>query len=235
MLGVPGDERDSASATCLSRVPDAAAAHRECLATRGQYARCGRFAAADRAGRRRRVTHLGVTVSPLRDEHAAHGAICLFYRPHEQTSELEEQLRLKEAWRAWASSTAGIAHEFRNGLATIHGYAGCFAADRSRLPHAYVDGIRQETEALGQRGDELPELREARAGWSSRRSTSRRSSDARGRRARGRAARRTGTVDVRDEFGARSKATRCCCVRCSATCSQRGRGLRDAGRGAADR
>ena len=47
--------------------------------------------------------------------------------------------------------TAGIAHEFRNGLATIHGYARLL--DLERLPpefQQYVQGIRDETEALGQ-------------------------------------------------------------------------------------
>ena len=37
--------------------------------------------------------------------------------------ELEEQLRLKEALAGVGELTAGLAHEFRNGLATIHGYA----------------------------------------------------------------------------------------------------------------
>ena len=47
--------------------------------------------------------------------------------------------------------TAGIAHEFRNGLATIHGYARLL--DLEQLPpefQQYVQGIRDETEALGQ-------------------------------------------------------------------------------------
>jgi len=47
--------------------------------------------------------------------------------------------------------TAGIAHEFRNGLATIHGYGKLI--DLSALPETYrpyVEGIRAETESLGQ-------------------------------------------------------------------------------------
>ncbi len=47
--------------------------------------------------------------------------------------------------------TAGIAHEFRNGLATIHGYSKLF--DLNALPpsyRAYVEGIRAETESLSQ-------------------------------------------------------------------------------------
>ena len=47
--------------------------------------------------------------------------------------------------------TAGIAHEFRNGLATIHGYSKLF--DLHALPPSYrpyVEGIRAETESLSQ-------------------------------------------------------------------------------------
>jgi two-component system sensor histidine kinase PilS (NtrC family) len=46
--------------------------------------------------------------------------------------------------------TAGLAHEFRNGLATIHGYSRLLRPEA--LPETYrpyVDGIRQESEALG--------------------------------------------------------------------------------------
>ena len=69
------------------------------------------------------ATHLGVTVSPIRDAGgAAHGAICLFSDLSEVV-ELEEQLRLKDSLARLGELTAGIAHEVRNGLATIHGYA----------------------------------------------------------------------------------------------------------------
>jgi signal transduction histidine kinase len=47
--------------------------------------------------------------------------------------------------------TAGIAHEFRNGLATIHGYGKLL--DLNVLPanyRPYVQGIRAETESLGE-------------------------------------------------------------------------------------
>src|SRR5262249_39533160 len=47
--------------------------------------------------------------------------------------------------------TAGIAHEFRNGLATIHGYSRLIDLDALPPAHRqYVQGIRAETEALGQ-------------------------------------------------------------------------------------
>jgi signal transduction histidine kinase len=47
--------------------------------------------------------------------------------------------------------TAGIAHEFRNGLATIHGYSKLF--DLNALPdhyRQYVSGIRAEAQSLGE-------------------------------------------------------------------------------------
>jgi signal transduction histidine kinase len=46
--------------------------------------------------------------------------------------------------------TAGIAHEFRNGLATIHGYSRLMDPDSLPDPYrVYVEGIRQETDTLG--------------------------------------------------------------------------------------
>jgi signal transduction histidine kinase len=97
------------------------------------------------------VSHLGVTVSPLTGEAGQlHGAICLF-TDLTAVRDLEEQLRLKNSLAAVGELTAGIAHEFRNGLATIHGYGRLL--DLDALPEtdrAYVLGIRAETEALGQ-------------------------------------------------------------------------------------
>ncbi len=97
------------------------------------------------------VSHLGVTVSPLLDDrHSLHGVICLF-TDLTAVKELEEQLRLKESLAAVGELTAGIAHEFRNGLATIQGYSKLF--DLQALPDGYrryVEGIRAETESLSQ-------------------------------------------------------------------------------------
>lgn len=97
------------------------------------------------------AVHLGVSVSPIRDgEGRAQGAICLF-TDLSAVVELEEQLRLKDSLARLGELTAGIAHEFRNGLATIHGYSRLL--DLDRLPAdftPYVQGIRDETESLRQ-------------------------------------------------------------------------------------
>jgi signal transduction histidine kinase len=119
----------------------------ECLASRAPIQRRTVRLPEGRPG----ASHLGVTVSPLFDDHGTlHGAICLF-SDLTTVSQLEEQLRLKESLATVGELTAGIAHEFRNGLATIHGYGKLL--DLNALPPAYrpyVEGIRAETAALGQ-------------------------------------------------------------------------------------
>ena len=97
------------------------------------------------------VTHLGVTVSPLVDESGSPGGVICLFTDLSKVVDLEEQLRLKDTLARLGELTAGLAHEFRNGLATIHGYARLI--DPESLPpnqRPYVQGLRQETDALGQ-------------------------------------------------------------------------------------
>ena len=97
-----------------------------------------------------KATHLGVTVSPLAEAADPPGVICLF-ADLTDVVELEEQLRVKETLAKLGELTAGIAHEFRNGLATIHGYSRLL--DPQAVPaqyRPYIEGIRQEADALGQ-------------------------------------------------------------------------------------
>jgi signal transduction histidine kinase len=117
----------------------------ECFRTRGAILRRSVTLPEPGTG----VSHMGVTVSPMVDERGElHGAICLF-TDLTAVKQLEEQLRLKESLATVGELTAGIAHEFRNGLATIHGYSKLF--DLSTLPDnykQYVSGIRAEAESL---------------------------------------------------------------------------------------
>jgi len=146
LLGMPEADWSGDVGDVLLGVPPLAAVIQECLDT-GQALR-RRTLRIDTNPER--PTHLGVTVSPIRDAHGnPRGAICLF-GDLTDIVELEEQLRLKDSLAQVGELTAGIAHEFRNGLATIHGYARLL--DLDRLPpdtHAFVKGIRDETDALG--------------------------------------------------------------------------------------
>lgn len=145
LLGMPdADSHDDVRHVLFGAAAPLARVVEECLST-GQPIRRRQVsvgAVGDRA------THLGVSVSPIGDG-AVHGAICLF-SDLTDVVELEEQLRLKDGLAQVGELTAGIAHEFRNGLATIHGYARLL--DLERLPgdlRPYVQGIRDETELLG--------------------------------------------------------------------------------------
>lgn len=93
---------------------------------------------------------LDVSVSPLfAKDGLFEGAICLL-TDLSAVYELEAQLRLKDGLARLGELAAGIAHEFRNGLATIHGYSRLMPLDR--LPddlHPHILGIQQETTALG--------------------------------------------------------------------------------------
>ena len=137
----PDDHRRMLGEPALSEVID------ECLSAKVPISRRAVRLPEARHG----ATHLGVTVSPLFDNNAdLHGVICLF-TDLTAVKALEEQLRLKESLATVGELTAGIAHEFRNGLATIHGYSKLM--DLNSLPpnyRSYVEGIRAEAESLGQ-------------------------------------------------------------------------------------
>ena len=144
MLGAPGDVVGRDYRAFLADVPELQALIARCLATAAPVPR--RRIPCSRGD----VTQLAATVSPLSAaDGSSQGAICLF-SDLTQMLELEDQLRLKEALARVGELTAGIAHEFRNGLATIHGYSRLIRPeDLPATYRPYVAGIRQETEALG--------------------------------------------------------------------------------------
>ena len=147
MLGITAAVGGSPIAALSPAAAPLAAVINECLTTGESIVR--RTVEVPHASE---VTHLGVTATKLgqTEGDAAGGVICLF-SDLTAVIELEEQLRLKETLARLGELTAGIAHEFRNGLATIHGYGKLI--DPAALPaqyKPYIEGIRQETDALGQ-------------------------------------------------------------------------------------
>lgn len=72
---------------------------------------------------------LGVTISPIRrGTEKITGAICLLTDLTELAA-LQQQIQLKENLAALGELSAGIAHEFKNALATISGYAQMISAE----------------------------------------------------------------------------------------------------------
>jgi PAS domain S-box-containing protein len=75
--------------------------------------------------------HLGVTISPIRrGVGKINGAICLMMDLTELAT-LQQHLQLKENLAALGELSAGIAHEFKNALATISGYAQMIRSETS--------------------------------------------------------------------------------------------------------
>src|SRR6266568_37369 len=94
---------------------------------------------------------LGMSLSPFPGSaNEIEGAVCLLTNLTE-TRRLQEQVRLKEHLAALGAMSAGIAHEFKNSLATISGYAQ-FLRDESLPPeqHGYAEKIVGEIRSLNQ-------------------------------------------------------------------------------------
>jgi PAS domain S-box-containing protein len=71
-----------------------------------------------------RMRRLGATVAPI-DLETTRGALCLITDITEVT-QLREQVALKRNLESLGEMSAGLAHEFKNSLATLHGYAQLF-------------------------------------------------------------------------------------------------------------
>jgi PAS domain S-box-containing protein len=90
--------------------------------------------------------HLGVTISPIRrGEGKISGAICLLTDLTELAA-LQQRMQLKENLAALGELSAGIAHEFKNALATISGYAQMIQSETPEGEASeYADRILKQT------------------------------------------------------------------------------------------
>jgi two-component system, NtrC family, sensor histidine kinase HydH len=92
---------------------------------------------------------LGVTISPIRrGGEKVSGAICLLSDLTELAA-LQEQIELKKHLAALGELSAGIAHEFKNALATISGYAQMIRAE-AREPELsdHAERILDQTRSI---------------------------------------------------------------------------------------
>ncbi len=94
---------------------------------------------------------LGVTISPVRGaapDDAVSAAACLISDLTEITA-LARQARLKENLAAMGEMAAGIAHEFKNSLATISGYGQMLSSESDpQLTREFAKKITAETAEL---------------------------------------------------------------------------------------
>jgi PAS domain S-box-containing protein len=91
---------------------------------------------------------LGLTISPVQDKVAALlGTACLISDLTEM-SKMAQQVRLQENMASLGEMSAGIAHEFKNSLATISGYSQMLAAETDPETREFAQKIALETNNL---------------------------------------------------------------------------------------
>ena len=120
ILGLDGACEGEDFRALLEGAPELAELVGRCLRT-GELYRREEVSACVTSGRARR---LGVTVAPIEPTPAggARGVLCMLTDITEVT-ELREALARKRNLESLGEMSAGLAHEFKNALATLHGYA----------------------------------------------------------------------------------------------------------------
>ena len=92
---------------------------------------------------------IGINLSPITNPQGqVEGAICLLSDLTEIV-ELQNQIKLKENFAALGEMSASIAHEFKNSIATIVGYAQLSKTETDvNTLHNYAGEIHKESQAL---------------------------------------------------------------------------------------
>ena len=98
-----------------------------------------------------KAKRLGATVAPIDPaESGARGALCLLTDITEVTR-LREQVALKRNLESLGEMSAGLAHEFKNAMAALHGYAQFLQSiDHDQRGKAAAEGLLQEVRSLSE-------------------------------------------------------------------------------------
>jgi signal transduction histidine kinase len=117
LLGTEGEGLGQPVKVLLSNIPQLAEMVEDCLQSGMLYRR--EEIETDETMPRR----LGATVAPieLTSDRGPRGALCLLTDITEVT-QLREQVALKKNLESLGEMSAGLAHEFKNAIATLHGY-----------------------------------------------------------------------------------------------------------------
>lgn len=98
------------------------------------------------------ITRLGATVAPIdfASESGSRGVLCLITDITE-VSRLREQVALKRNLESLGEMSAGLAHEFKNAMAALHGYAQFLQSiDSDEQGKAAADALLQEVRNLSE-------------------------------------------------------------------------------------
>ncbi len=131
----------------FANVPALAEMVEACLAS-GRIYRREEIEASNGSGQPKR---LGATVAPIDpSESGSRGALCLITDITEVTR-LREQVALKRNLESLGEMSAGLAHEFKNAMAALHGYAQFLQSiDHDVEGKAAADALLQEVRSLSE-------------------------------------------------------------------------------------
>jgi signal transduction histidine kinase len=131
----------------FANVPALAELVEACLAA-GRIYRREEIEASNGSGQPKR---LGATVAPIDpSESGARGALCLITDITEVTR-LREQVALKRNLESLGEMSAGLAHEFKNAMAALHGYAQFLQSiDHDDQGKAAADALLEEVRNLSE-------------------------------------------------------------------------------------
>lgn len=120
LLGVDGKALGQPAATLLRNIPELSEMVTKCIQS-GKVYRREVIEVVTPTGMKRQ---LGGTIAPieLAPELGTRGALCLLTDITE-VMQLREQVALKKNLESLGEMSAGLAHEFKNAIATLHGYA----------------------------------------------------------------------------------------------------------------
>ena len=130
----------------LRAAPDLAEMVEHCIQS-GELYRREEILAIGTDGRTRR---LGATIAPIDPSpgQGASGALCLLTDITEVTN-LREQVALKRNLESLGEMAAGLSHEFKNALATLHGYAQLLQTlSRDERGQVAAEALLQEVRSL---------------------------------------------------------------------------------------
>jgi len=134
--------------TVFGAVPELADMIEDCLST----GRLFRREEIETHHANKGTARLGATVAPIdpSSESGSLGALCLITDITEVTR-LREQVALKRNLESLGEMSAGLAHEFKNAMAALHGYAQFLQSiDQDQQGKAAADALLQEVRNLSE-------------------------------------------------------------------------------------
>ncbi|HEU4593968.1 MAG TPA: ATP-binding protein [Pyrinomonadaceae bacterium] len=149
LLEAEGETAGEGFERLLRHAPELAELVERCLRT-GEVFRREEVSAEGAGGRTRR---LGVTVAPVdpKPREGARGVLCMLSDITE-VAQLREAVARKKNLESLGEMSAGLAHEFKNALATLHGYAQLFQNTRLEegAGRAAADALLHEVRSLSE-------------------------------------------------------------------------------------